>query len=98
MNKNKFIKTKPLSGANVAQNTELAKKWLDTVSPSMCLAKWFHVSLHLTNGRTHSCYHPPTHSINTSEIKINPKALHNTEQKKTERKQMLNGERPVGCS
>ena len=82
----------------MAQNTVLAKKWLDTVSPSMCLAKWFHVSLHLTNGRTHSCYHPPTHSIDTAEIKINPKALHNTEQKKTERKQMLNGERPAGCS
>lgn len=98
MSTNEFVKTKPLIGANISQNTEDAKLWLDSISPSMCLAKWFHVSLHLTNGRTHSCYHPPTHSIDIQEIKNNPKALHNTLQKKEERKDMVAGRRPKGCS
>lgn len=85
-------------GFDTGDRTEAAKTWLNGVSPSMCLAKWFHVSLHLTNGRTHSCYHPPTHSIDREEIARNPKALHNTRQKKDERRQMLAGERPTGCS
>ena len=74
------------------------KKQLDSVSSSMCLAKWLHVSLHLTMGKTHSCYHPPVHSISREEIKNRPSALHNTAQKKKERAQMLKGERPEGCS
>lgn len=78
--------------------TEKAKEFLNSISPSMCLAKWFHVSMHLTNGRTHSCYHPPTHKIDVEAIKTNPKALHNTEQKKRERRMMLDGQRPEGCS
>lgn len=98
MTSNPFVKTKPLVGKNITENTEEAKKWLDKISPTMCLAKWFHVSLHLTNGRTHSCYHPPTHRIDLAQLAINPKALHNTDTKKHERKQMLGGERPEGCS
>jgi hypothetical protein len=94
----KFVKTKPLIGQNVSDNTSDAKLWLDKVSPSICLAKWFHVSLHLTNGRTHSCYHPPTHKIDINKISLNPKALHNTDQKKEERKMMLKGEPPKGCT
>jgi organic radical activating enzyme len=63
----------------------------------MCLAKWLQVSLHLTNGRTQSCYHPPTHAISVDEIAKNPRALHNTALKRAERKQMRAGARPAGC-
>lgn len=77
---------------------EIAEQQLNNLSPTMCYAKWAQVSMHLTNGKTHSCYHPPVHDIDVEEIKVNPKALHNTVQKKTEREQMLNGERPEGCS
>ena len=75
----------------------IAKQQLDNISDSMCYAKWSQVSLHLTNGMTQSCYHPPVHSIDENEILHNPGALHNTEQKRRERKQMLAGERPKGC-
>ena len=75
-----------------------AQEQLDEISPSMCFAKWSQVSLHLTNGMTHSCYHPPTHRIDVEEIRDNPSALHNTKQKKQERALMLSGERPSGCS
>ena len=74
------------------------KKQLNEVSPSMCLAKWLQVSLHLTNGQTHSCYHPPVHQIDPKTLVKNPSSLHNTEQKKKERAKMLKGERPKGCS
>jgi hypothetical protein len=36
---------------------------LNAVSPSLCLAKWQQVSIHLPSGLTQSCYHPPTHKI-----------------------------------
>lgn len=70
---------------------------LDHVSPSMCLAKWKQVSLHLTTGMNNSCYHPPLHRISVDEIKINPGALHNTKHKKEQRRLMLNGQRPAEC-
>ena len=71
---------------------------LNAVSPSMCLAKWLQVSLHLPQGMTQSCYHPPTHSVPLEELAVNPGALHNTKFKIHERKQMLEGKRPEGCS
>ena len=74
-----------------------AKQQLDNISDTMCYAKWTQVSLHLTNGKTQSCYHPPVHAIDATLLEQNPGALHNTEQKKSERKQMLAGERPEGC-
>lgn len=49
------------------------------------------------NGTTHSCYLPPVHAIPVKEIKANPAALHNTSEKKDQRRKMLNGERPKGC-
>ena len=61
---------------------DVAEKQLRNISNTMCYAKWSQVSLHLPNGRTHSCYHPPTHAIDVEEIKENPSALHNTKQKK----------------
>ena len=75
-----------------------AKEQLDEISPTMCYAKWSQVSMHLTNGKTHSCYHPPTHSIDVNELQTNPSALHNTKEKKEQRALMLKGERPDGCS
>jgi organic radical activating enzyme len=74
-----------------------SKSHIDSISPSFCAAKWLQVSLHLTNGRTHSCYHPPTHQINLDQLKLDPGALHNTYQKFEERKMMLEGQRPTGC-
>ena len=85
-----------MSNYNAA--ADVAEKQLNFISKSMCYAKWAQASMHLTNGMTHSCYHPPLHKIDVSAITKTPSALHNTEQKKLERKQMLAGERPEGCS
>jgi organic radical activating enzyme len=84
--------------SNYNQDADKAETQLNNISSSMCYAKWAQVSLHLTNGMTNSCYHPPLHKIDEQVIKFNPKALHNTEQKKLERKMMLEGKRPEGCS
>jgi organic radical activating enzyme len=80
------------------QAADKAKQQLDNISSTMCFAKWSQVSMHLTNGMTHSCYHPPTHKIPLEELDKNITALHNTEEKKEQRRQMLKGERPDGCS
>jgi hypothetical protein len=80
------------------QSADRAEKQLSFISKTMCYAKWAQVSMHLTNGMTHSCYHPPLHKIDIKELKSNPSALHNTKQKKHERSLMLKGERPEGCS
>jgi organic radical activating enzyme len=79
-------------------SADLAEKQLTRISKTMCYAKWSQVSMHLTNGLTHSCYHPPLHKIDIEAIKQNPSALHNTAQKKLERGKMLKGERPEGCA
>jgi sulfatase maturation enzyme AslB (radical SAM superfamily) len=79
-------------------DAETMKQRLDTVSPSMCLAKWKQVSLHLATGLNNSCYHPPLHEIRLEDIKRGPSGLHNTEHKKQQRKLMLDGVRPAECS
>jgi len=66
-------------------------------TPTFCLAKWQHVTMYLQTGETHSCYHPRPHKIPLTEIKDNPSALHNTMEKKLERKMMLEGKKPEGC-
>jgi len=81
-------------------HNERAKKVqqeINDVSPSFCVAKWKQVTMHLQNGHTHSCHHPGTHYVSVNEIKRNPTALHNSEFKKTLRKQMLEGVRPTEC-
>ena len=78
-------------------DAETIKHKLDSISPSLCLAKWKQVSLHLTTGMNNSCYHPPLHRISIEEIGHNPGALHNTAHKKQQRQMMLNGERPAEC-
>jgi len=77
--------------------SEKVFKEINQVSPSFCLAKWYNVSVHIPTGRTHSCYHPSTHKIPLEEIKIDVSALHNTNYKKSQRKLMLEGERPKEC-
>lgn len=71
---------------------------LNDVSPSLCLAKWTQVSINLPAGLTQSCYHPPAHQIPLDQLKISPSALHDTPIKIRERKEMLAGNRPSGCS
>lgn len=80
------------------KSADVAEDQLKKISNSMCYAKWAQVSMHLTNGTTHSCYHTPLHKIDVSEIKIDPSTLHNTKQKKQDRSLMLSGDRPSGCS
>ena len=79
-------------------DAEIMKQRLDKISPSMCLAKWKQVSLHLTTGLNNSCYHPPLHKIRIEDIQRSPSGLHNTAYKKTQRQLMLKGERPDECS
>ena len=74
-------------------------EWMrDNLGPSLCLAKWKQVSLHLPTGLNNSCYHPPLHAIDASLLADNPGALHNTPYKKEQRKIMLKQERPQECS
>lgn len=70
---------------------------MNEVSPTFCLAKWHHVTLYLQTGETHSCYHPAPHAVPLDEVKRNPSALHNTDHKKQERKEMLEGIQTEGC-
>lgn len=70
---------------------------LNSVSGSFCLAKWLQVTIHLQNGQTHSCHHPGTHKVPLEELNSDPSALHNTNQKKSYRKMMLEGTRPKEC-
>jgi hypothetical protein len=74
-----------------------AEQMKEQLGPALCLAKWKQVSLHLPTGMNNSCYHPPLHSIDPAEIKIDVSALHNTAYKKTQRKMMLAGEKPSEC-
>lgn len=78
-------------------DAEKIKQKLDSVSPSLCLAKWKQVSLHLPTGLNNSCYHPPLHVIPVDSIGRTPSALHNTDYKKQQRKLMLEGTRPAEC-
>ena len=92
-----FDTQKTESRSKFFNDAEQMKQKLDLVSPSLCLAKWKQVSLHLTTGLNNSCYHPPLHRIPIEDIKHNPGALHNTAYKKEQRKLMLRGERPAEC-
>jgi hypothetical protein len=70
---------------------------LDTLSDSFCAAKWYNATIWLGSGMTTSCHHPPAHLVDINKVRSNPKLLHNTDQKKADRAQMLKGERPAGC-
>jgi organic radical activating enzyme len=70
---------------------------LDPLSSSFCAAKWYNATIWLGSGQTTSCHHPPAHLVDIDKVGANPKLLHNTDQKKDDRKKMLAGERPAGC-
>ena len=70
---------------------------LDNLSASFCAAKWYNATIWLGSGQTTSCHHPPAHLVDRDAVTANPRLLHNTDQKKADRQQMINGERPPGC-
>ena len=76
---------------------EFRQQVLDTKSASFCAAKWYNATIWLGSGQTTSCHHPPAHAIDREAIRTRPSAIHNTEQKKQDRAQMLTGQRPAGC-
>jgi len=76
---------------------EFRQQILDTKSDSFCAAKWYNATIWLGSGQTTSCHHPPAHAIDPEEIKINPKAIHNTVEKKIDRLNMQLCNRPKGC-
>lgn len=70
---------------------------LNSISPSMCAAKWYDATIWLYSGKTASCHHTISHSIDLTELKTNPSAIHNTCEKKEARLEMKNGLRPKEC-
>lgn len=76
---------------------EFKQQVLDTKSASFCGAKWYNATIWLGSGMSTSCHHPPAHKVDIEEAKRNPKAIHNTPEKKQDRRQMQSGERPPGC-
>lgn len=76
---------------------EYKQRVMDAISPTFCAAKWYNATIWLDWGQTTSCHHPPPHTIVKKDILKNPAALHNTKEKKEERKLMLEGKRPQGC-
>jgi organic radical activating enzyme len=76
---------------------EFRQQVLDPLSASFCAAKWYNATIWLGSGQTTSCHHPPAHLIDKDKVSINSRLLHNTEQKKEDRRKMINGERPPGC-
>ena len=81
----------------ILNDLEFRQQVLDTKSSSFCAAKWHNATIWLGSGMTTSCHHPPAHLVDINEVQKNPKLLHNTPQKKEDRRKMLAGERPAGC-
>jgi pyruvate-formate lyase-activating enzyme len=73
------------------------RKEINKVSPTFCLAKWLQSTILLYSGETHSCHHPSRHKIKDSDIKDNPKGIHNTRHKIKARRDMLNGIQTPEC-
>jgi len=78
-------------------DSEFKHKVLDPKSASFCAAKWYNATIWLGSGQTTSCHHPPAHAIDLEALRVNPRALHNTVQKKQDRRLMQRGDRPRGC-
>lgn len=76
---------------------EYKQQILDPKSASFCGAKWYNATIWLGSGMTTSCHHPLPHKIDPIAVQSNPKLLHNTPEKKEQRRQMQCGERPAGC-
>jgi organic radical activating enzyme len=76
---------------------EYKRRVIDIKSASFCGAKWYNATIWLGSGMTTSCHHPLPHKVDVDVVTANPKALHNTPQKKIERVMMREGSRPSGC-
>jgi len=76
---------------------EFRQMVLDPISSSFCGAKWYNATVWLGSGMTTSCHHPPAHRVSVEAVTLNPKALHNTPEKKQDRRDMITGARPSGC-
>ncbi len=76
---------------------EFRQQVLNPISNSFCAAKWYNATIWLGSGMTTSCHHPPAHLVDKDKVRANPRLLHNTDQKKDDRRKMLAGERPAGC-
>ena len=62
-----------MSTSDYKSQAEHARHKLETISPTMCLAKWNQTSLHLPTGMTNSCYHPPLHKMDAEQVKKIPR-------------------------
>jgi organic radical activating enzyme len=82
---------------NNETDIEYKRRVIDIKSDSFCGAKWYNATIWLGSGMTTSCHHPLPHKVSVEDAINNPKALHNTPQKKLERGMMQRGERPAGC-
>lgn len=71
---------------------------LNKASPSLCLAKWYQSSINLKAGTTQSCHHCLPDKIDSGALSKDPSLLHNSDQKRKARKQMLIGEQPEECN
>jgi len=76
---------------------EYKRRVIDIKSESFCGAKWYNATIWLGSGQTTSCHHPLPHQIDQLAVEDNPKLIHNTPEKKEQRRQMQVGERPAGC-
>ena len=76
---------------------EYKRRVIDIKSESFCGAKWYNATIWLGSGQTTSCHHPLPHQIDIHAVEDNPKLIHNTPEKKEQRRQMQTGERPKGC-
>lgn len=76
---------------------EFRQQVLTPISDSFCAAKWYNATIWLGSGMTTSCHHPPAHLVDKDKVTTNPRLLHNTDQKKQDRADMLAGRRPAGC-
>lgn len=83
---------------NELKRAKSMKDRLNGIGCGFCLAKWDQVTMHLHNGMTHSCHHPAPHKVSEEELKKNFRAIHNSQEKLQQRKDMLDGERPKGCN
>ena len=83
----------------IANETDLQykRRVIDIKSTSFCGAKWYNATIWLGSGQTTSCHHPLPHQVSVEQVMANPKALHNTREKKNDRALMQDGLRPAGC-
>jgi len=79
------------------EDLDFRREILDPISDSFCAAKWYNATIWLGSGQTTSCHHPPAHQVDREAVKVNPRLLHNTPEKKQDRADMQAGRRPAGC-